>query len=84
MKGTATKQTNQGKKWTLDCCHRCGGLMASELSLETGVVEWHCVICGERVDPVILAHRLRRETRQEAEPVLAGSGGSCCNFPQYS
>ena len=79
MKGTVTKKTNQGKKRALDCCHRCGGLMASELSLETGVVEWHCVMCGERVDRVILAHRQHREGRQEAEEVFAGSGHARMN-----
>jgi tRNA(Ile2) C34 agmatinyltransferase TiaS len=74
MKGTATTKTNQGKKSGLDCCHRCGGLMVSELSTDTGTAEWHCVTCGDRVDQVILARRRHREVRQEAEQVFAGSG----------
>ena len=30
-----------------------------------------CVICGERIDPVILAHRRQRAAREEAEKVFA-------------
>lgn len=74
MKGTVATKNMQGKKRALDCCHRCGGFMASELSLDTGTVEWHCVMCGERVDQVILAHRLRQEPQQEAKQLFAGSG----------
>jgi len=48
--------------------------MASEFSPETGGLEWHCVMCGERVDQVILAHRLRQEPRQEQKQLFAGSG----------
>jgi len=79
MKGTTTTKTNQGKKPALDCCHRCGGLMVSEVSADTGTVEWHCVTCGDRVDQVIMAHRQRREGRQETEQAFAGSGRSQLN-----
>jgi transcription elongation factor Elf1 len=79
MKGTVTTKTNQEKKPALDCCHRCGGLMVSELSTDTGTAEWHCVTCGERVDQVIMAHRQRREGRQETEQAFAGSGRSRLN-----
>ena len=79
MKGTVTTNTNQGKTPALDGCHRCGGLMVSELSADTGTREWHCVTCGERVDQVILAHRQHREVRQEAEQAFAGSGHSRLN-----
>jgi hypothetical protein len=79
MKGPTTTKTNQGKKPALDCCHRCGGLMVSELSTDTGTAEWHCVTCGERVDQVIMAHRQRREERQETEQAFAGSGRSGLN-----
>ena len=40
-----------------DRCHRCGGLMVSEPVHELASFDWHCVSCGERVDPVILVHR---------------------------
>ena len=74
MKGTVTTTMNQAEKHALDCCHRCGGLMVSELSADTGTAEWHCVTCGDRVDQVILSHRQHQEVRQEAEQVFAGSG----------
>ncbi len=38
-------------------CHRCGGLMVPEPVHELASFDWHCVSCGERIDPVILAHR---------------------------
>ena len=40
-----------------DRCHRCGGLMVAEQVFETASFDWRCVSCGERIDPVILAHR---------------------------
>ena len=40
-----------------DRCHRCGGLMVPEQVFELGSIDFRCVSCGERVDPVILAHR---------------------------
>lgn len=40
-----------------DSCHRCGGLMVPEKVFELGAFDWRCVSCGERIDPVILAHR---------------------------
>lgn len=42
-----------------DRCDRCGGLMVSEWVGDLGVEceNWRCVICGERIDPVVIAHR---------------------------
>ncbi|MBU6481120.1 MAG: hypothetical protein KGS09_11320 [Nitrospirae bacterium] len=79
MKGTVTTKANQGKKQALDCCHRCGGLMVSEFSADTGTVEWRCVMCGERVDQVILAHRQHHEARQEADQLFAVSSHARLN-----
>jgi hypothetical protein len=79
MKGKVTTRTNQGKTRSLDCCHRCGGLVVSELALETGAMEWHCVTCGDRVDQVILAHRQHQEARQEGAAVYAGAGHARLN-----
>ena len=79
MKGSVATKTNQGKKLMLDCCHRCGGLMVSDLCAETGTVEWRCVTCGERVDHVVLAHRRRREARRESEQDFLGSGRARLN-----
>jgi hypothetical protein len=38
-------------------CGRCGGLMVPEYIAELNEECWKCVVCGERVDPLILAHR---------------------------
>ena len=50
-----------------DQCHRCGGLMLEERVFEIGSINWRCVSCGERIDPVILAHRQKDLARVEAE-----------------
>jgi DNA-directed RNA polymerase subunit M/transcription elongation factor TFIIS len=79
MKKALATKTNQRQQRALDCCHRCSGLMVPELSTDTGTVEWHCVTCGDRVDQVILAHRQRRDARQEAEEIFADSSHSRLN-----
>jgi hypothetical protein len=58
----------------LDRCHRCGGLMVPEQVFEIGSVDWRCVSCGERIDPVILAHREQDLARVEAESLFVGHG----------
>ncbi len=58
----------------LDRCHRCGGLMVPEPVFEIGSVDWRCVSCGERVDPVILAHRQKNLSRLEADKLFVGHG----------
>ena len=79
MKETVMTKMNQGKKLTLDYCHRYNKLIISDLLADTGTVEWHCVTCGERVDQVILAHRQRQEARQETEQAFVGSGHARLN-----
>jgi len=41
-------------------CQRCGGRMIFEKFYDVSNIffGWHCVICGEILDPVILLHRL--------------------------
>lgn len=60
----------------VDRCHRCGGVMIPEKVFEIGSIDWHCVSCDERIDPVILAHRqtqgLQGIAREEAEKLLVG------------
>ena len=56
----------------VDRCHRCGGLMVSERVHELAMYDWHCISCGERIDPVILAHR--RQNAARSEP---GQIGTC-------
>ena len=41
-------------------CERCGGLMVSENDDDFN--GWRCILCGERVDPVILAQRRKSES----------------------
>ncbi len=79
MKGTVTTRMNQAKKLALDCCHRCGGLMLEERVFEIGSNNWRCVSCGERIDPVILAHRQKDLARVEAERLFAGKGKARLN-----
>ncbi len=56
----------------VDNCHRCGGLMIAEQVHELGSVDWRCVSCGERIDPVILAHRQQNLARAEDEQPVVG------------
>jgi len=44
-------------------CQRCGGRMIAEKFYDVSNVfwGWHCVICGEILDPVILLHRLSQD-----------------------
>lgn len=64
-------------------CHRCGGLMVQEKVFELGSFDWRCVSCGERVDPVILAHREANRPKslacEEAENLFVGYGKTRLN-----
>ena len=62
-----------------DRCHRCSGLMVPEQVFEIGVIDWRCVSCGERIDPVILEHRRQEFARAEAEKLFVGHGKSRLN-----
>ena len=68
----------------IDQCHRCGGLMVQEKVFELGLFDWRCVSCGERIDPVILAHRAGHRSskslaREEAGKLLVGRGKASLN-----
>jgi hypothetical protein len=52
-------------------CRRCGGFMVGEEALEIGTVFWRCVMCGERVDPLILRHRQKKLPRAQTERMFA-------------
>lgn len=58
----------------VECCHRCGGLMVPEQVHELASFEWRCVSCGERIDPVILAHRQQNLSHNAAGNLFAGQG----------
>ncbi len=57
-------------------CQRCGGRMMFEkfYDLNNVFFGWHCVICGEILDPIILLHRLSQDADlkipEEEEEVL--------------
>lgn len=76
---TKVSKASVSREVRVECCHRCGGLMVPEQVHELGAFDWHCVSCGERIDPVILAHRQKNFTRGEAENVFAGHGKSRFN-----
>jgi hypothetical protein len=44
-------------------CQRCGGRMIFEKFYDVNNIffGWHCVMCGEILDPVILLHRLSQD-----------------------
>lgn len=44
--------------------------MVAEPGFEVDSVNWRCVSCGERIDPVILAHRRKKAARVEAEQLF--------------
>ncbi len=48
-----------------DRCDRCGGLMVSEWIGDWSMDGecWRRILCGERLDPVILAHRRDQDGR---------------------
>jgi len=70
--------TAKDKNIRTDRCHRCGGLMVSEKVFEIGSIDWHCVSCGERIDPVILVHRqvhpLEDRVREEVKKLSVDHG----------
>lgn len=55
-----------------DHCHRCGGLMVPEQVLEIRSMDFRCVSCGERIDPVILTHREKYFIRNESKTLMIG------------
>lgn len=67
------------KTGALDQCHRCGGLLVPEQTGESGNLGKRCVICGERLDPVILAHRRQKLAREIAEKLFSNPNSSRLN-----
>jgi hypothetical protein len=59
---TKAKEMKSIKKESMHCL-RCGGRMIFEKFYDVNNVffGWHCVICGEILDPVILLHRLTQD-----------------------
>lgn len=73
--------TTKSKHMDKGHCHRCGGLMVREKVFELSSFDWHCVSCGERIDPVILAHRQVLQSndlvREQAAIVFTEKGKAC-------
>jgi transcription initiation factor IIE alpha subunit len=58
-----TMMATGNKRKNVMICQRCGGRMIFEKFYDVNNVffGWHCVICGEILDPVILLHRLSQD-----------------------
>ena len=58
----AVKGTSDKTKFGISCW-RCHGRMAFEkfYGPHSSFFGWHCVICGDVVDPVILLHRVSQD-----------------------
>ena len=69
----------QEKKIDRDSCHRCGGLMVPEETGDPLTRGWRCISCGERTDPVILAHREQHRSRQETVTLLRRANSAKLN-----
>jgi hypothetical protein len=54
---------NLDKRKEAASCQRCGGRMNFEKFYDVNGIfyGWHCIICGEILDPVILLHRLSQD-----------------------
>lgn len=76
---TKVSKASVSQALRIDPCHRCGGLMVQEKIFEIGSFDWRCVSCGERIDPVILAHRQKELERVEAEKLFVGGGKARLN-----
>jgi hypothetical protein len=52
-----------GKKKSELHCQRCNGTMAFEkfYGQNDSFFGWHCLMCGDILDPVILLHRLSQD-----------------------
>ncbi len=72
-------KNNSGKEKRSMRCQRCNGRMAFEkfYGEHDYYFGWHCLTCGEILDPVILLHRLSHdpgisipEKKEEIIPLL--------------
>ena len=63
MSTVNTLERREEKKNKAVNCQRCGGRMIFEKFYDVNNIffGWHCVMCGEILDPVILLHRLSQD-----------------------
>jgi hypothetical protein len=64
MSTANTLERREEKKNKVVNCQRCGGRMIFEKFYDVNNIffGWHCVMCGEILDPVILLHRLSQDS----------------------
>ncbi len=73
----AIKRQSGKKKRNEMHCQRCNGRMAFEkfYGENDSFFGWHCVICGDILDPIILLHRLSQDASvaipEEEEKAMA-------------
>ena len=67
MPSANTVEKRDEKRPNAISCQRCGGRMSFEKFYDVNNIfyGWHCVICGEILDPVILLHRLSQDANLE-------------------
>ena len=63
MPSANTVVKREEKRPSVVSCQRCGGRMIFEKFYDVNNIfyGWHCVMCGEILDPVILLHRLSQD-----------------------
>ncbi len=89
--GTPDRSSSSAPQAGEHTCARCGGLLLTQhymdLLDDTGQIDitaWHCTMCGEVIDPVILKNRISPPTnllygtkaRKFSQRVTADSEGS--------
>jgi hypothetical protein len=59
---------------TATSCTRCGGFIVPEVFRDIGqsTIGWHCLLCGEVVDYVILENRARPSETFQADEEMSG------------
>lgn len=59
---------------TTERCHRCGGLMVKEkFTVDFAALDfegWRCVVCGEIIDPLIMANRNAYGAKKRPAPSM--------------
>jgi hypothetical protein len=66
--------TDETRTSMTERCHRCGGLMVKEkFTVDFAALDfegWRCVVCGEIIDPLIMANRKAHRAKVLPAPRL--------------
>lgn len=78
MLTTEASGSERAQRERPDRCDRCGGLLVwEEFEEGAGLAEgWRCVICGERLDPIIVKNRME----QAGKRGRGGNPSGCAGF----